>query len=127
MKTRYKVLVLLFLVSAITYLDRVCLSVAGPSIQSSLGLKPEQWGWVVGSFVLTYALCAMTAASLGDRYGARKVLPIIVLWWSAFTFLTGAAFSYPMLIVTSLLFGAGESGGYPNSTGALSHWFPKAE
>ena len=127
MKTRYKVLVLLFLVSAITYLDRVCLSVAGPSIQSSLGLRPDQWGWVVGSFVLTYAFFAVPAASLGDRYGARKVLALIVVWWSAFTLLTGAAINYPMLIVTSLLFGMGESGGYPNSTGALSHWFPKAE
>jgi ACS family glucarate transporter-like MFS transporter len=127
MKTRYKVLVLLFLVSAITYLDRICLSVAGPAIQSSLGLRPDQWGWVVGTFVLTYALFAMPSASLGERYGARKVLPIIVLWWSVFTFLTGAAVNYPMLIVTSLLFGAGESGGYPNATGAISHWFPKAE
>jgi MFS transporter, ACS family, glucarate transporter len=127
MKSRYKVLVLLFLVSAITYLDRICLSVAGPSIQSALGLRPDQWGWVVGSFVLTYALFAMPTAALGDRHGARKVLPLIVLWWSAFTFLTGAAFNYPMLIVTSLLFGMGESGAYPNSTGALSRWFPKAE
>jgi MFS transporter, ACS family, glucarate transporter len=127
MKTRYKVLVLLFLVSAITYLDRICLSVAGPSIQSDLGLRPDQWGWVVGSFVLTYALFAMPSAALGDRHGTRKVLPLIVIWWSVFTFLTGAAINYPMLIVTSLLFGMGEAGAYPNSTGALSRWFPKAE
>ena len=127
MKTRYKVLAFLFLVSTISYLDRVCLSVAGPSMQSDLGLRPDQWGWVVGSFVLTYALFAVPTASLGDRYGARKVLTLIVLWWSAFTFLTGAARNYPMLIVTSLLFGIGESGAYPNATGALSRWFPKAE
>ena len=127
MKTRYKVLAFLFLVSTISYLDRVCLSVAGPSMQSDLGLRPDQWGWVVGSFVLTYALFAVPTASLGDRYGARKVLTLIVLWWSAFTFLTGAARNYPMLIVTSLLFGLGESGAYPNATGALSRWFPKAE
>ncbi|MGA2774056.1 MAG: hypothetical protein ABSG26_24945 [Bryobacteraceae bacterium] len=44
MKTRYKALVFLFLVSTISYLDRVCLSVAGPSMQSSLGLRPDQWG-----------------------------------------------------------------------------------
>jgi ACS family glucarate transporter-like MFS transporter len=67
MKTRYKVLGLLSLVSAITYLDRICLSVAGPAMQSALGLRPDQWGWVVGSFVLTYALFAMPAASLGHR------------------------------------------------------------
>ena len=127
MKTRYKVLVFLFLASTISYLDRVCLSVAGPSMQSNLGLRPEQWGWVVGSFVLTYALFAVPTASLGDRFGARKVLTLIVLWWSAFTFLTGAARNYPVLIVTSLLFGMGESGAYPNATGALSRWFPKAE
>ena len=127
MKTRYKVLAFLFLVSTISYLDRVCLSVAGPSMQSDLGLRPDQWGWVVGSFVLTYALFAVPTASLGDRYGARKVLTLIVLWWSAFTFLTGAARNYPMLIVTSLLFGLGESGAYPNAIGALSRWFPKTE
>jgi len=114
-------------VSTISYLDRVCLSVAGPAMQSALGLRPEQWGWVVGSFVLTYALAAVPAASLGDRYGARKVLTLIVLWWSLFTFLTGAALNYPMLIATSLLFGVGESGAYPNATGALSRWFPKTE
>src|ERR1017187_3109527 len=105
MKTRYKVLILLFLVSAITYLDRICLSVAGPAMQAALGLRPEQWGWVVGSFVLTYALFAMPAASLGDRHGARKVLTLIVLWWSAFTLLTGADINYPIVNVTSLLFG----------------------
>jgi MFS family permease len=127
MKTRYKVLFFLFLVSAITYLDRLCLSVAGPTIQSSLGLRPDQWGWVVGSFVLTYALFAVPSATLGDRYGGRKVLTLIVVWWSAFTLFTGAAINFPMLIVTSLLFGMGEAGAYPNATGVLSRWFPKAE
>jgi ACS family glucarate transporter-like MFS transporter len=127
MKTRYKVLVLLFVVSAITYLDRICLSVAGPAMQSDLGLRPDQWGWVVGSFVLTYALFAMPSAALGERYGTRKVLALIVVWWSLFTFLTGAAINYRMLILTSLFFGMGEAGGYPNSTGSLSRWFPKSE
>ena len=127
MKTRYKVLGLLFVASIITYLDRVCLSVAGPSIQSDLGLRPDQWGWVVGSFVITYALCALPAAALGERYGTRKILALVVVWWSLFTFLTGAAANFKMLILTSLLFGMGEAGGYPNATGSLSRWFPKSE
>jgi MFS transporter, ACS family, glucarate transporter len=127
LKTRYKVLGLLFVASIITYLDRVCLSVAGPSIQSDLGLRPDQWGWVVGSFVITYALCALPAAALGDRYGTRKILALVVVWWSLFTFLTGAAANFKMLILTSLLFGMGEAGGYPNATGSLSRWFPKSE
>jgi len=127
MKTRYKVLILLFLISTISYLDRVCISVAGPRMQADLNLAPDQWGWVVGAFVLTYALLAVPSARLGERFGGRRVLTTIVTWWSAFTFLTGLAINYPMLVITRLLFGAGESGAYPITTGALARWFPQAE
>jgi MFS family permease len=127
MKTRYKVLTLVFLISAISYLDRVCISVAGPRMQADLNLSPDQWGWVVGAFVLTYSLFAVPSARLGERFGARKVLSAIVLWWSAFTSLTAMAASYPMLLITRLLFGAGESGAYPIGNGALYRWFPKVE
>jgi len=127
MKTRYKVLIFLFIISTVSYLDRVCISVAGPRMQADLNLSPEQWGWVVGAFVLTYALLAVPSARLGERFGARKVLALIVVWWSAFTFFTGLAASFTVLLVIRLLFGAGESGAYPITMGALSRWFPKAE
>lgn len=40
----------------ITYLDRVCIAVAGPEMMRDLGLSATQWGWVVGIFALSYAL-----------------------------------------------------------------------
>ena len=52
MKSRHKVLGLLCLLAAITYLDRVAISVAGPRIQESLHISPEAWGWAVGTGVL---------------------------------------------------------------------------
>ena len=52
MRYRYRVGVLLFLLAVITYLDRVCISVAGPRIQDYLHIGPQQWGWVVGAFAL---------------------------------------------------------------------------
>src|SRR5207244_11104297 len=55
MKSRHIVLVLLFLLSMITYVDRVCISVAGPRMQQDLGITPEKWGWVVGVFAIAYA------------------------------------------------------------------------
>ena len=127
MKTRYKVLIFLFVISTVSYLDRVCISVAGPRMQADLDLSPERWGWVVGAFVLTYALLAVPSARLGERFGGRRVLALIVVWWSAFTFFTGLASSFAALLMIRLLFGAGESGAYPISMGALSRWFPKGE
>ncbi|MEK7408197.1 MAG: hypothetical protein AAB225_24265 [Acidobacteriota bacterium] len=54
MKYRHRVLAMLFLLSIITYIDRVCISVAGPAMQKDLDIPPEMWGWVVGVFAISY-------------------------------------------------------------------------
>jgi MFS family permease len=127
MKYRHRVLTLLFLLSIITYIDRVCISVAGPRIQADLGITPDQWGWVVGVFAIAYAAFEIPSGAMGDRIGPRKVLTRIVLWWSAFTSLTGVAWNYFVLLPIRFLFGMGEAGAYPNSSASISRWFPMAE
>lgn len=127
MRYRHRVLILLFFLAIITYLDRVCVAVAGPEMQKDLGITPEQWGWVVGVFAITYALFEIPSGALGDRIGPRKVLTRIVIWWSTFTFLTGTVKNFRWLLVTQMAFGAGEAGAFPNASGAISRWFPKTE
>ncbi|MGH7997593.1 MAG: MFS transporter [Opitutaceae bacterium] len=127
MKRPHVALGLLALLSVITYLDRVCISVAGPTMQHDLGLGPEQWGWVLGIFLVSYGLFAMPCGALGDRIGPRKMLAGVVLWWSAFTSLTGAAFGFTTLTVTQFFFGAGEAGAYPNITGGIGRSLPASE
>jgi len=63
---------------------------------------------------------------MGDRLGPRRVLTRIVLWWSAFTALTGAMTGYYALLLTRFLFGAGEAGAFPNATVVVARWFPKS-
>ncbi len=127
MKHRHRVLLLLFFLSIITYLDRVCLSVAGPRMQADLGISPERWGWVVGAFTLSYALFEIPTGAMGDRIGARSVLTRIVVWWSAFTSLTGMVSNFFLMLTTRFLFGAGEAGAYPNASASISRWFPVTE
>ena len=124
MRYRNRVLGLLSLLTVITYLDRVCISVAGPRIQDSLHLSPTQWGWVTGIFSLSYAAFEIPTGLLGDRIGARKVLTRVVLWWSAFTTFTGMAGGYYSMLVTRFLFGAGEAGAFPNISVVIARWFP---
>jgi sugar phosphate permease len=114
---------LLVLLFAITYLDRVCISVAGPRMQEDLGIDAIGWGWVTGMFTLAYCLFEIPTGMLGDRIGPRRVLTRIVLWWSAFTVLTGATTSYYPLMLTRFLFGAGEAGAFPNASVVISRWF----
>src|SRR5580693_9024318 len=114
MPYRFRVLGLLFALVFVMYLDRLCIAVAGPRMQHDMKIGPSQWGWVIGAFTLAYALFEVPSGVLGDRIGARKVLTRIVLWWSAFTALTGAVTSYPVLLAVRFLFGAGEAGSFPN-------------
>src|SRR6202020_596057 len=98
-KDWHGVVALLVLLSGITYLDRVCISVAGPRMQEDLHISSLGWGWGAGIFTISYCLFEIPTGILGDRIGPRRVLTRIVLWWSAFTALTGAVTSfYPLLV-----------------------------
>lgn len=96
-------------------------------MQKELGLTPTMWGWVAGAFTISYALFEIPTGAMGDRLGTRITLSRIVLWWSAFTALTGAVSNYYLLLATRFLFGIGEAGAYPNAACTISRWFPKAQ
>ena len=124
MKYQHRVLGMLSLLSIITYIDRVCIAVAGPRIQDSLHISPEQWGWVTSLFFLSYSAFEIPSGALADRIGPRRVLTRIVLWWSAFTTLTGTVSSYGMLLLVRFCFGMGEAGAYPNASAVIARWIP---
>ena len=104
MKYQHRVLGMLALLSVITYLDRVCIAVAGPRMQDALHISPEAWGWVTSVFFLSYSVFEIPTGALGDRIGPRRVLTRVVAWWSAFTSLTGAGFELLPVAVGPVLF-----------------------
>ena len=75
--------------SLITYLDRICISRAAKEIQEDLGFDAKQMGLVFSAFLFGYLLFEVPGGWMGDRWGPRRVLTRIVLWWSVFTTLTG--------------------------------------
>lgn len=126
-RTRFSVLGVLCLLSAILYLDRIAISAALPSIKEDLGLTNKQAGYVLMAFTVAYGLFEVPTGRWGDMLGARRVLTRISLWWSAFTALTGACTSVLTMVPVRFLFGAGEAGAFPNAARILSRWFPDHE
>jgi MFS family permease len=124
---RYAVLLFVYLAAFITYLDRVCMSVAAPAMQKDLGLSQIQFAWVFTVFYIAYGVFEMPTAWLGDRWGQRRMLIRIVGCWSLFTILTGLARSLATLLMTRTVFGAAEAGAFPTLSRALSRWFPRHE
>ena len=125
-RARYVVLLFLCLLSMVLYLDRICIGIAGASICKELDINALRWGMVLGAFTLAYGMFEVVTGHWGDRYGSRGVLTRIVVWWSIFTALTGAAFGFWSLIVVRFLFGAGEAGALPNASRVVTRWFPPA-
>ena len=124
---RYRVLVLLCSLTTLTYLDRICISIVGVRIKDDLHLNNEQFGWVLASFALAYALFEIPSGVLGDKIGPRAVFIRIVLFWSLFTAVTGLVNGLISLLIIRFLFGVGESGTYPNCLNVISRWFPANE
>jgi len=121
------ILAMLVILGVVTFLDRINISVAGSEIIKDLNLTPLQWGWVQSAFILSYGLMQIPMGAFGDRKGHRKVLALIVLWWSLFTAFTGMVGGLASLLVIRFMFGIGEAGSSPCSTGVISRWFKKEE
>jgi MFS transporter, ACS family, glucarate transporter len=126
-RIRYKVLVFVYFAAFITYLDRVCMSVAAPVMQAELGISQIQFAWVFTVFYVAYGVFEIPTAWLGDRWGQRKMLLRIVGCWSLFTIFTGMARGLVTLLITRTVFGAAEAGAFPTLSRALSRWFPLQE
>ena len=66
---RYRVVVFLFLLMFITYLDRIAISLVGVRIKDEFHLNNTEFGWVVGVFSLAYIFFEIPAAVFGDTRG----------------------------------------------------------
>jgi sugar phosphate permease len=121
---RWRVVLLTLALVAVAYLDRVCISTAAPAIRAELGLDQAQMGIVFSVFTLSYGLFEMPSGWFADRFGARKALVRIVLFWSLMTAVTGAVTGFASLVVVRLLFGMGEAGAFPATARAYARWLP---
>lgn len=124
---RFRVLVFLFFLIFITYLDRASISFFETQIAYEFHLNHAQWGLIGGAFLLSYALFEIPSGAWGDRIGQRATFIRIVIWWSIFTAFTGLTVGFFSLFLVRFLFGMGEAGAFPNSAGVISRWFPAQE
>ncbi len=131
-RVRWLLIGWMFAISAIAYLDRVNISIAGRSIQQEFRLDNIQLGWVFSAFVAGYALFQAPGGRLADRFGPRNILAIGTVWWAVFTALTamvpsGATHALLGLLATRFVLGLGEAVVYPSSNRLVSAWIPTQE
>lgn len=129
---RWLLILWISVLSAVAFLDRVNISIAGASIAAEYHLTDVRLGYVFSSFLIGYAICQAPAGRLADRFGPRRVIALAVLWWGLFSALTasvpvGVTGALALLISVRILLGAGEAVIFPASNQFVSKWIPTTE
>ena len=124
---RYVVVVSLFVLSLINYIDRATISSAKGAMAAELSLSDQAMGAVFSMFALGYALAQVPSGWFADRLGPRLALTVVAAIWSIFTAMTGAVRSLGTLLLVRFLFGVAEAGSFPGSARAIYNWLPVKE
>jgi ACS family D-galactonate transporter-like MFS transporter len=135
-RARFSILLMLFVVTAINYMDRANLAVAGSHIQGEFFLSATQLGLLFSMFTWFYAISQIPVGYLLDRIGSRWLYGSAIVLWSLFTLLMGlashhffttATASFMMLLVCRALIGVAEAPSFPSNTKIIATWFPDHE
>ncbi len=130
-RVRWHIVGLLTVITALTYVDRLNLSIAGKYMQDEFGFSTQTMAGILSAFVLGYAIFQVPGGWAGDRFGPRGVLTFAVLWWSAFTAATGFAMRLPLagwfgvawsFGIVRFLIGVDEAAAFPNANKIVAHW-----
>ena len=126
-RVRWLILLLISVMYMITYLDRASISVTAPAMAAEFALSKTQTGLIFSAFAWAYALGQIPGGLLADRLGPKRVLLLIVPFWSLMTAATAWASGALTLFAVRFVFGLGEAGAFPAAIRAMQPWFPKQE
>lgn len=126
-RSRYLIMVMLFITVVINYLDRSNLSIALPVLREELHLSTVQEGLLLSAFGWTYAAMQIPGGWLVDRVAPRLLYALALILWSTATLLMGFGTSFVVLVVLRLLVGGVEAPAYPINNRVVTAWFPERE
>lgn len=128
-RVRHAVIAVSVIMAFILYLDRICLGeiVKSASFRGEMPFSREQIGSILGSFFFAYALAQVPSGWLSDRFGARCMLTIYIVGWSAATAVTGLANGWWGLLLARLACGIFEAGAYPTCGAVVRRWAPLSQ
>jgi MFS family permease len=122
--TRFIVLAGLCAAAALSYVSRNAIAVAESTVRGDLGLTKEQSGWLMSAFFISYSVCQIPGAWVGQRFGARRALPAFAIVWSIATAATALG-GFVNVLAMRVVKGVSQAGLFPICTGVVAKWFPK--
>ena len=126
-RRRWLICALVFFATTINYVDRTVLGLLAPMLQVKIGWNEAQYGYIVTSFQVAYALGLLVMGPLIDRVGSRIGYAIAVAIWSVSAMAHSLARSVVTFAMARFGLGFGEAGNFPSALKTVAEWFPQRE
>ena len=132
-RVRYSILLMLFLVTSVTFADRSSLSIAGAAIQADLGIDAVTLGYIFSAFGWAYVVAQIPGGWLFDRFDVKRVYAIALFAWSLLTLSQSLVGFMPLAWTVATLFllrvavGLAAAPCFPGNARIIAAWFPTHE
>ena len=127
MAYRWRIAILLCLITTINYIDRQALTIAAPFLMDEFRISNQQYGYITSGFLLAYGLGQMVCGPLVDRLGAKRSFSIAVIAWSIAGMLHAVGRGFFSFLSFRVLLGLTEAANFPVALKAIAEWFPRNE
>ncbi len=126
-RRRWRIAFLLGLGVLVNYFDRVNLSVSHNDLYATFGISDVTFGYLLGAYNWTYALCQLPIGVVLDRFGIKRVGRISTFIWSVASFAAALTPTISGFFGARFLLGIGEAPTFPANAKAVGYWFPPRE
>lgn len=126
-RVRWRICALLFWATTLSYVDRQVLGVLAPSLGHALGWTQVDYGYIVTSFQVAYAVGLVFAGAVIDRLGTRIGYALSITVWGVAAASQALAGTVLAFAAARFALGLGEAGNFPAAIKTVAEWFPRRE
>ena len=116
---------LLFILTALSFLDRQVLSIAIIEIKKDIPISDTDYSWITGGFIVGYALMFTLGGVFIDRFGTNLGLALSLAIWTVASGLHSVAGSVTEFAIFRFILGVGEGACFPGVIKAVIEWIPE--
>ena len=127
MAVRWRIAILLAVITTINYIDRSVFGVVAPVVRAEFGLSDSDYGLITSGFLFAYGIGQLLSGPLIDRLGTKRAFSVAAVCWSLATILHALGRGLWSFLTLRIVLGVAEAANFPAASKAVAQWFPAQE
>ena len=127
MAIRWRIAILLAVITTINYIDRSVFGVVAPVVRGEFDINDADYGLITSGFLLAYGIGQLISGPWIDRLGTKRAFSYAAIFWSVATILHALGRGLWSFFTLRIILGLAEAANFPAASKAVAQWFPANE